>query len=102
MSLHLQLNKAIRVRNRDVAELTLRDPVAADFFELGLPMVIISLGDDTVRGLEFRMNVLAKFIGRLAGISSDTVKTMAMRDVGRCQAFIMSFIDSSIGEANHG
>lgn len=102
MGLNLELNKPIRVKNRDVHHLAIRDPVAKDFFDLGLPMVIISLGDSEVRGLEFRMKVLALFIGRLAGIPPDSVKSMAMQDIGKCQSFILSFLDDFGGGVNHG
>ena len=102
MSLNLQLNTPIRVKNYDIGELTLRDPVTADFFRLGLPFVVFSAGDDAVMGLEFRMKVLAQFIGRLADINPDVVKTMSMRDVGRCQSFILSFLDKFEKESDHG
>lgn len=91
MSLHLVLKKPVTVRSRVISEITLRDVVAADVFELGLPMLILS-PDESFKALEFRPKVLAAFIARLAGIPVEVVKCMAMNDLGRCQAFIFSFL----------
>ena len=81
MALALQLNKTIKVGNREVTELQLREPIARDFFVCGLPMAML--------------------IGRLAGIPPDAVKTMSMRDIGQCQSFILGFLDTIKGASDH-
>lgn len=105
MSLKLILKEPLltRIKFKDIelTELELRDPVARDFFDLGLPMAVFSL-DDKFKGLEFRMQVLANHIARLAGIPEKSVKNMAMADVGACQAFIFSFLGDFCEGKNHG
>jgi len=98
MSLHLDLTKPIKVRGVEVSSIELRDPSAADVLDIGLPTLVISLGDDEVRGVEFRPKVLAKYIARLASIPVDTVKDMALRDMSRCHAFLFNFFDLMGGE----
>lgn len=105
MSLKLTLKKPVRTRIKfkdvELTDLELRDPVARDFFDLGLPMVVMSL-DDEFKGLEFRMQVLANHIARLAGIPEKSIKDMAMSDIGACQAFILSFLGDFHQGVNHG
>lgn len=102
MALALQLNKTIKVGNREVTELQLREPIARDFFVCGLPMAMLRLEEGReFWAFEFRMKPLAMLIGRLAGIPPDAVKTMSMRDIGQCQSFILGFLDTIKGASDH-
>ena len=92
MSLFLELSKPITVGGKPVNALTLRDVSAADVLDTGLPMLIVSMEEDAMKGFELRPKVLAALISRLANIPIDAVRQMSLNDLGRCQKYIHGFL----------
>ena len=92
MSLTIDLSKPITVKGKPINTLTLRDLTAVDVLDIGLPMLIVSMDEDALKGFEFRPKVLAALISRLACIPIDAVRQMAMNDLGKCQKYIHGFL----------
>lgn len=103
MSLTIQLSRPISVKEKDVAEITLRDVSGEDALEIGLPYLLLSMNEDGLVAFEFRVSVLIRYISRLASIPSESVRLLSVRDLGKCHAFIHGFFNADVmGGKDHG
>ena len=71
-----KLKKEITANGEQVSELELREPVAKDLIEIGMP-----LGFNADGSSEIKMQVVAKYISRLAGIPPSAVLEITPTDL---------------------
>ncbi|MBL4763493.1 MAG: phage tail assembly protein [Gammaproteobacteria bacterium] len=82
----LTLNKAIDVRGEEVSELELEEPTGGDVIDLGQPMNIAQDGS-----FSFKMDVVAKYVVKLAKIPMSSVREISPSDLMACAVMVAGF-----------
>lgn len=98
MSVTLKLSKPITAHGQEVSELTFADPTSKDVIELGFPYLVV-IGADGQAATEFRSQVVAKYITKLAAIPAGAVQSLAVSDLNACVGVVMGFFGEGDGEA---
>lgn len=86
MATKIKLNKPIDAHGEEVTEIELRDITGGDVIDLGQPMNV-----NADQSFNFRMDVVARYISRLAGIPMSSVREMSPGDITNCAAEIAGF-----------
>jgi len=82
----LTLNKAIDVQGEETSELEFRDPTGGDVIDLGQPM---NIGQDG--SFSFKMDVVAKYVVKLAKVPMSSVREMTPSDLTACAVLVAGF-----------
>lgn len=98
MSVTVKLSKPLTAHGEEVTEITLRQPIADDVMQIGVPQLLIPSADGESVGIEVRAKLIGQYITRLGSIPPSSVKQMALGDFQRCQAVVMSFFAEGDGE----
>jgi len=96
MSVTLQLTEPITAHGKEIAELTLREPLTKDYREIGSPYLLLP-GDNEQFAVDIRTSVVAKYIVRLGGIPLSSVDQLCMNDFNACIKAIMGFFGEGDG-----
>ena len=96
MSVTLQLTEPITAHGKEIAELTLREPLTKDYIEIGSPFLMV-IGDTDEITLDIRTSVVAKYIMRLGAIPRPSVAQLCMKDFTNCQKVVMGFFGEGDG-----
>ena len=86
----IPLSRPIRVIDRDVAALTLREPTGKDLVRAGYPVRIHGGG-----AVEVDAGAMTKMIARLADVPADSIERLAAPDWNACMAVVMGFFGAS-------
>lgn len=92
MSVTLALKKPIQAGDKEISELTFREPTGGDIMELGQPTLLLPSADGTSVAVEVRAGVIGRYIMKLAAIPLPSVKALAPSDFARCQGVVMDFL----------
>lgn len=84
------LTRPITAHDKEVNELTLREPVGDDLMSIGYPYLIVT-GDMGTEGIELRPKIVGKWVSRLAGIPPSSVLKISFSDLQALQGVVMSF-----------
>lgn len=93
----LKLSKPIKAHDKDLAELTLREPTVEDAMEIGYPYLIL-MKDGQEVGIEIRPKVIVHYVSRLAAIPMSSAKSISLKDLTVAQALVMGFFGEEIAE----
>jgi hypothetical protein len=86
MATVIKLKKPIDAHGEQVSELELRDITGGDVIDLGQPMNV-----NADESFNFRMDVVARYVSRLAAIPMSSVREMSPGDLTNCAAEIAGF-----------
>lgn len=84
------LSKSIQAHGEDVTELELREPTGEDVIAIGYPYLIL-IGDDDSQAMEIRPKIIARYVGKLAGIPPSAINKVTPGDFSRLTGAVMSF-----------
>ncbi len=80
------LRKPIEAYGEEVKEINMRDIEGGDVIDLGQPLTFSQDGT-----FNFRMDVVAKYISRLAKIPANSVRQMSPQDLTACAVELATF-----------
>lgn len=86
----LTLTRPIRVLDKDVTEITFREPTGADLVRCGFPVRILTGG-----ATEIDTGAVARLIAALAGIPPNAVERLAIPDFSAAMTTVMGFFGAS-------
>lgn len=92
----VKLKKPILDGNKEITELTFREPAMRDLMKLGYPYMLISQNDET--GVEILVSRIVKYIALLTGNVQPVVEQLSMTDFNACQSVVMVFFMDALQE----
>jgi len=90
-ALTVPLTKPITAHDKELTELTFREPVPEDLMQIGSPVLMIPSADGDM-GIDVRPKIIGAYIVRLAGIPLSSVKAMSITDFMACQGALLPFL----------
>lgn len=85
-----KLKRPIKAHDKEVDEITLREPTGDDVISIGYPYLVM-MPDGDVAGIQIQPRVIYNYISKLGGIPLSSAKTIKFSDVAVLQAKIMDF-----------
>lgn len=91
----IHLSKPLVTAAGDTRTLELRDPVAADFFELNkLPVTTVSTAEGEVRRPDFK--AVAQWLSRLSGVDDILLGKMNVTDFTTCMGGLIEHLAGEV------
>lgn len=90
------LKTPVMAHGQEITEIVLREPIAKEITEIGLPTLIV-MGAEGSTGVEIRTKVVAKYISKLAAVPMSTVDQLHRSDLAALTAGVMGFFGESDG-----
>lgn len=88
----IALSKPIDAHGEQINKIDLAEPTNGDLIDLGDPFTVHA--DESI---EFKNDVIARYVSRLAKIPMSSVREMAIADFWQCKTEIMGFLGTPGG-----
>ncbi len=83
----ITLTRAVTAIDRELTEITLREPTGADLVKAGYPMRFTGSGAS-----EIDANAMTALMARLGNVPRGTMEAMAFGDWNRCMLAVLAFL----------